>query len=231
MAQSKLSLLFDLDGTLVDTDRLHFQAYQILLAEFDRSITMQTYKSKIMGASNEATMLELFPDLPVVRHRGLAERKEQLFRATIDELEPTPGALELIDWAKGRNIGMAVVTNAPRANAELLLQGLGLNTRLPIVVIGEELERGKPDPLPYTTGLARIGGHADHALAFEDSLSGVRSASAANIRTFGLSTALSPEALIGAGATEVIDDFKAPSLWRLLEAMAEGALSSELPTC
>ncbi len=220
MIKHNLSLLFDLDGTLVDTDQLHFQAYQVLLADFDRSITLQTYQSRIMGASNDAIMREFFPDLPVEQHRALADRKEQLFRAAVTELQPTAGLLALLDWAEEREVGMAVVTNAPRANAELMLHGLGLDKRLSTLVIGDELARGKPDPLPYITGLARIGGQADRALAFEDSLSGIRSASTAGIRTFGLRTALPPEALTGAGASHIIDNFSDPVLWRILAEMA-----------
>ncbi|MET3133642.1 HAD superfamily hydrolase (TIGR01509 family) [Oxalobacteraceae bacterium GrIS 1.11] len=171
MLNNSLSLLFDLDGTLVDTDALHLQAYQVLMADFQREMTLANYQSRIMGAPNDAIMRELFPDLPVQRHRELAERKEQLFRGAIAELTPTPGLLDLLDWADERGVGMAVVTNAPRANAELMLQGLKLSARLPVLVIGEELARGKPDPLPYLTGLERIGGRAERALAFEDSLS------------------------------------------------------------
>ncbi|KMN84072.1 HAD hydrolase-like protein, partial [Chromobacterium violaceum] len=63
MSQADFSLLFDLDGTLVDTDILHFGAYQTLLADHKRSITMQIYKERIMGAPNDAIMRELFPDL------------------------------------------------------------------------------------------------------------------------------------------------------------------------
>jgi beta-phosphoglucomutase len=111
-----------------------------------------------------------------------------------------------------------VVTNAPRANAELMLTGLGLATRFPVLVIGDELAHGKPHPLPYLTGLERLGAAPERALAFEDSLSGIRAAAAAGIHTFGIRTALSDAALLGAGAAAVIDDFTDAALWALLEA-------------
>ncbi|WP_206858873.1 HAD family hydrolase [Lysobacter changpingensis] len=215
-------LLFDLDGTLVNTDELHFAAFQTLLADFDRTLTMETYRSRIMGASNEAIMRELFPDQPIEAHARLADRKEALFRSAVTTLEPTRGAIELLDWARRHDVRVGVVTNAPRANAELMLGGIGVLDRIDALVIGEELARGKPDPLPYLTGLERLGGTARCALAFEDSLSGIRSARAAGIRTFGLRGALSDDALCDAGADEVIDDFLSPVLLRTLARIESG---------
>lgn len=215
------TLLFDLDGTLVNTDELHFAAFQTLLADFGRSLTMETYRSRIMGASNEAIMHELFPDAPD-RHQHLADRKEALFRSAVTTLEPTRGVIEVLDWARAHDVRVGVVTNAPRPNADLMLRGLGIVDRIDALVIGEELARGKPDPLPYLTGLQRLRGDAARAIAFEDSLSGIRSASAAGIHTFGLRGALSEDALRDAGANDVIDDFTSPVLWRLLEQVESG---------
>ena len=220
---TRFALLFDLDGTLVDTDAHHFHAYQQLLADFGRSVTLDTYRSRIMGAPNDAIMRELFPDLPVMRHRELAARKEALFRAALTRVEPKAGALDLFDWAHRHDVPTAVVTNAPRANAELMLRGLDLNDRIDVLVIGEELPRGKPDPLPYLTALRRLGGRADRAMAFEDSISGICSASTAGIHTFGMRSGLPDEALRAAGAAHVIDDFTAASVWQRLDATCGGA--------
>ncbi|HVT51362.1 MAG TPA: HAD-IA family hydrolase [Dongiaceae bacterium] len=213
------ALLFDLDGTLCDTDRLHFGAYCTLLKDFGRSITLEHYKARIMGAHNDVIMREMFPDLDVARHRALADRKEALFRDAIVTLEPTPGVSALLDWADAKGVGVAVVTNAPRANAEMMLKGLGLDRRIGTVVLGEELPRAKPDPLPYATALERLGAGADHALAFEDSLPGIRSASGAGVATYGIRTGHPDDALLGAGAIGAIDDFTDRGLWQRLAAM------------
>jgi beta-phosphoglucomutase len=171
-----------------------------------------------MGQTNDTIMREMFPDLPD-RHDALADRKEELFRAQVAALTPTQGVRKLLDWADANRIAYAVVTNAPRANAELMLKGLKLDRRIPTVVLGGELERGKPDPLPYQTGLERLGATAERALAFEDSLPGIRSASGAGIPTFGLRTGHPDAALLEAGAVAAIDDFTDAGLWRRLEAL------------
>jgi beta-phosphoglucomutase len=201
------TLLFDLDGTLTDTDKLHFEAYRRLLQPFGKAVTMADYKGRIMGATNAAIMEWLFPDLDRARHEALADEKERLFRSQLDRMAPLPGLMALLDWASERRIKMAVVTNAPRANAETMLKGLGLTTRFPVLVIGDELDRGKPDPLPYLTGLSRLGSVRERALAFEDSRSGVQAASTAGIETIGLRTGLDDATLRAAGAAATIDDF------------------------
>jgi beta-phosphoglucomutase len=213
------ALLFDLDGTLCDTDRLHFGAYCTLLKDFGRSITLEHYKARIMGAPNDAIMSEMFPDLDVARHRELADRKEALFRDAITTLEPTQGLAALLDWAKAKSLPIAVVTNAPRANAEMMLKGLGLDRRIDTLVLGEELERAKPDPLPYATALRLFGAAPERALAFEDSLPGIRSASGAGVATYGIRTGHADEVLLAAGAVGAIDDFTDRALWQRLETM------------
>jgi len=222
------TLLFDLDGTLVNTDELHFRAFQAVLADFGRSLTMDTYRERIMGGSNEAIMRELFPHEPAEVKQQLADRKEALFRSAVTTLAPTRGVIELLDWAQRHDIRVGVVTNAPRPNADLMLGGIGIAGRIDALVIGDELARGKPDPLPYLTGLDRLGGDATRAIAFEDSLSGIRSASRAGIYTLGLRGVLADEAMREAGANGVIDDFTSPALWRMLSRVEAGeALSPD----
>jgi len=219
IARNAGALLFDLDGTLCDTDQLHFGAYCTLLKDFGRSITLEHYKARIMGAPNDAIMREMFPDLDVSRHRELADRKEGLFRDAISTLEPTHGLAALLDWALTKGVPVAVVTNAPRANAEMMLKGLDLDRRIDTLVLGDELERAKPDPLPYATALARFGAQPERALAFEDSLPGIRSASGAGVATYGIRTGHPDAVLLGAGAVGAIDDFTDRALWQRLEAM------------
>jgi beta-phosphoglucomutase-like phosphatase (HAD superfamily) len=216
-----LALLFDLDGTMVDTDHLHIAAWNAVLARDGREIDAAFYRRFIMGFDNDSVTTALFPEHPPSLRAALTDAKETAFRGTVGALEPTAGLAELLVWADSMMLPMAVVTNAPRDNALLLLRGLGWADRFPILVIGDELARGKPDPLPYVTALRRLGADASHALAFEDSLSGVRAAVAAGVETIGLMTALSEAALRGAGAAAVVRDFTNLELLELLQRRAK----------
>ncbi|HEX3761401.1 MAG TPA: HAD-IA family hydrolase, partial [Kofleriaceae bacterium] len=220
------TLLFDLDGTLLDTDPLHFQAYLGLLEEHARpAIDFALYRTRIMGFGHAEIFAMLFPDRDPSSHAELAEHKEARFRALLRDtaVDPRPGLVELLDWADARGIRCGVVTNAPRENAMLMLDALRLAERFEAAVFGEELSHPKPHPMPYLTGLAKLGGHADRALAFEDSLSGVRSASGAQIYTVGVQSSLSAEALREAGASHTIDDFRDDLLWSELRRRTDEA--------
>ena len=214
------ALLFDLDGTLADTDKLHLLAMQQLLQEDGRTLTEAEFDAHISGRANADLCRYLFPDRPLSEHRAFADRKEARFRALSPTLQPTAGLLELLEYAQNNAIGMAVVTNAPRANAEHMLSALGLAGRFEHVLVAEELARAKPDPLPYLTGLERLGARAQNALAFEDSLPGVKAASGAGILTVGLSTSQRPESLLEAGAQLVVADFADARLWEVIGGMS-----------
>jgi len=95
---------------------------------------------------------------------------------------------------------------------------LGLAKRFDALVIGVELARGKPDPLPYATALSILGSTAAQALAFEDSRAGIASAVGAGIETVGITTGLDAAALRAAGASIAVADFTDPQLSTLLAA-------------
>ncbi len=117
------TLLFDLDGTLTDTDQLHFEAYRRLLVPYGKAVTMADYKGRIMGATNASIMEWLFPISAARATRRWRTRRSACSAASSTAMAPLPGLVALLDWAQARAIKMAVVTNAPRANAETMLKG------------------------------------------------------------------------------------------------------------
>lgn len=214
------ALLFDLDGTLTDTDTLHLQAFRQLLGDYDgRELTQTQFEAQISGRANGELFGELFPLASAAECHALAARKEALFRQLAPTLQPMPGLLRLMDHARAWDIGMCVVTNAPRLNAEHMLDALGITERFDDVVVADELARPKPDPLPYLTGLQRLQARAAEALAFEDSLPGVKAAHDAGIYTVGIATTQPAQRLLEAGAQLVVEDFNDPTLWALIESM------------
>lgn len=219
------ALLFDLDGTLTDTDQLHLLALQQLLLEEDgRVFSKEEFEAHVSGQANANMCRYLFPERSLAEHEAFADRKEVRFRQLSPQLTPMPGLLRLLDFAREQAIGVCVVTNAPRANAEHMLQVLGLRSRFETVLVAEELPRAKPDPLPYLTGLERLGAGADTGIAFEDSIPGLSAAVKAGIFTVGLATSQSRDTLLGAGAHLVVDDFNDPQLWAVIERMSATTL-------
>lgn len=212
----KTALLFDLDGTLVDTDALHLTAFQSVLAAHGVALTKAQYVEKIMGSSNALIGAAFLPHLSPADRDAVLATKEAAFRRMLGELKPVAGVTALLDYADSQGLPCAVVTNAPRANATVVLEALGLVARLPIRIIGGELARPKPDPLPYLTGLEKTGAEAAHSIAFEDSLSGLSAAHGAGLTVVGMTTTLDEATLRRAGATFAAADFTDPRIGELI---------------
>lgn len=215
------ALLFDLDGTLLDSDVLHYQIFAELLAERGKALTPDDYKARIMGRPNASLVEEFFPG----EDHSVLDRKEAIFRERLGtSAQPIAGIGALLDWAASERIGCAVVTNAPRLNAEAMLAAIGLETRFPVLVIGEECVRAKPDPAPYQAAMAALGVTPSVSIAFEDSRSGLRAARDSGARVVGMTTGLNSAALREAGAHVAITDFTDPvlqeELGRLLGRLA-----------
>ncbi len=211
------ALIFDMDGTLVHSDPVHLEAFAEVLKPEGVTINEEIYRSTIIGRTNEAIFASLLPHLPVERHEAYADEKEATFRRMAQDLMPLEGLLDLLAWAETRGIRIALVTNAPRLNADHMLEALGLAGRFEVEITIEEVERGKPDPLPYLTALERLGIKAEEAIAFEDSPSGMRAAKAAGLFSFGVLTGLSAEEMREIGADGAIMTFRDPALWEILE--------------
>jgi HAD superfamily hydrolase (TIGR01509 family) len=218
---SRAALLFDLDGTLVDSDAHHLASFRRAFARHGIELGPSEYAARIMGASNALIAEAFLSHLAPAEQAATIEAKEEDYRNSFNSVEPIAGAVALLDFADQHGLERAVVTNAPRANAEKVLAALGIGERLPIVIIGSELPRSKPDPLPYLAGLDRTGAEASRSVAFEDSLSGVRAASAAGLAVVGLTTTLSADVLIGAGATMAASDFTDPRITALVLARCD----------
>lgn len=202
------ALLFDMDGTLANTDPFHYQAWWELLKAQGVEINETIYKTRMTGKLNPAIIRDLLPEFSEAEGIAFADRKEAYFRElAYQHLKPLPGLLDIIDWAADQALQQAVVTNAPPANAQFMLEVLNLQQRFDYRVISEELGIGKPHPAPYQAALDHFGIAAGQAIAFEDSPAGIRSAVGAGILTIGIATTQTPATLYELGAKLVVEDF------------------------
>jgi HAD superfamily hydrolase (TIGR01509 family) len=214
------ALLFDIDGTLADTDVLHLEAFNLVLGPRGHVFDHSRFTKELQGFSTASISERFLGDEPPNRQLAIMEEKEEAFRnLVLGRIAPTPGLMALLSLADRANIPMVAVTNAPRLNAEMLLSGLGIMHRFKAVVIGDELQHGKPHPMPYLEGLRAVNAAPDAAVAFEDSRSGVKSASTAGIATAGIRTSLSHADLMEAGAVLTARDFADPELMKLISTV------------
>ena len=213
------ALLFDIGGTLADTDALRLEAFNLVLGSRGHVFDHGRLTRELQGFSAASICERFLANEPPNRQVAIIEEKETAFRNLVSgKIKPTPGLLALLARADQAHVPMVAVTNAPRLNAEMLLSGLGVMHRFKAVVIGEELPHGKPHPMPYLEGLRGVNAAANLSLAFEDSRSGIKSASAAGIATVGIRTSLSHADMVEAGALMTAKTFDDPEVIKLVAA-------------
>ncbi len=211
------ALLFDLDGTLTESDSLHEAAYIEVMAAHGLDLDEATYRSRMSGRPNVDIVTEFLPYLSSAEALAVIDAKENRYRLLATRLEPLAGLDRILAWAARRRLGLALVTNAPRESLAFTLGALALAETFAVQVSPEEVTRPKPDLEPYRLALERLGVEPDEGIAFEDSPSGVRSAVGAGLRVVGMTTGQDPERLREAGAAITIPDFADEALWRWLE--------------
>ena len=198
------AILFDLDGTLVNTDPLHYKAWQEILRDYRLNIDEAFYTRRISGRLNSVIIQDILPHLSLEEGQQLAEEKEARFRELAPELKPLAGVSDILAWTEECGLKRAVVTNAPRKNAHFMLKVLGLTDAFATLVLAEEAVAGKPDPAPYQLALSHLGIAPESAIAFEDSPSGIRS-----------------KHLCEVGAEMAVPDFTASPLWSWLLSLQQ----------
>ncbi|GAA0164732.1 phosphatase [Lithospermum erythrorhizon] len=216
-------VLFDIDGTLCDSDPIHHHAFQEMLQEIGFNggipISEEFYVENIAGKHNEDVATALFPD-DHARGVKFCEDKEAMFRRLAkDKVKALDGLYKLTEWIKDRGLRRAAVTNAPRANAEFMISELGLTDFFEAVIIGSECEHPKPSPDPYLKALEVLKLSKDHSIIFEDSPSGIKAGVAAGIPVIGISIRNPEQMLLQAKPAFLIKDYADPKLWAALEEL------------
>jgi beta-phosphoglucomutase-like phosphatase (HAD superfamily) len=212
-------LLFDIDGTLVESDPIHLKAFNLAFAPYGHQFDRESFGEQLQGLANEAIGARFLPGETKERQRQILTDKEALFRDLAAEgVEPVHGLFELLDWADQIGLPVVAVTNAPRANADMLIDSIGARHRFKGVIVGDELPHSKPHPMPYLEGLKLLGADAANCVAFEDSRTGIKSATSAGIATVGIATGLEPAQLVEAGATIAARDYEDAAVLDLIKA-------------
>lgn len=214
------AILFDLDGTLVNTDPIHYKAWQEILRNYSLEIDEAFYKRRISGRLNPAIVQDILPRMSLEEGQQLADEKEARFRELAPKLSSLAGLSDILAFSDEVGLKRAVVTNAPRPNVHFLLSILGLTDAFTTVVLAEDAAAGKPDPAPYQLALSQLGISPESAIAFEDSPSGIRSAVGAGIYTIGIASTHNPAHLCEVGAKMAVPDFTAKPLWEWLHSQS-----------
>lgn len=177
-------IIFDLDGTLVDTEPLYTEAAQAVVSRYgkvyDWSIKRHTVGGDPMaGARFVVDALSL----PISAEAYLEER-ETILRVLCRTAAPKPGAVRLVEQLRARGIPLAVGTSSPRELCILKLQTHAVFSAFECVVCSDDpgIRSGKPAPDIFLRAAQELGAAPEHCLVFEDTPKGVQAARAAGMR-------------------------------------------------
>jgi HAD superfamily hydrolase (TIGR01509 family) len=179
------AFLFDLDGTLVDSERTHWQAYRRILQQYGADVELDEYRRRFIAADGGAewasTRFQLPIDGPTLR-----ARKALVYRELIaGGVAPMPGATECIKSLHG-HWRLAVVTNSPREEATSLLTPLGVVPLLDALVTREQYASSKPAPDAYLAAAKALGCTPAACVAVEDTPRGIGAARAAGLHAIAV---------------------------------------------
>ena len=203
--------LFDLDGTLVDNMRVHAEAWVEVSRRLGCERPLDFFATVTAGKKGiEILRMLLGPERPDAELERFHEEKEVLYRKRFaPHLALVPGAMKLLERLAAARIPCGLATLAPKANRDLVLDGLGLRVFFKSIIGAEQAPRGKPHPDIYLASARALNVEPARCVVFEDAIAGVQSAVAAGIPTVALTTAAGTEALREAGASWVVPDFLA----------------------
>jgi len=192
------AVIFDLDGTLVETEPLHFEAFNEVLRSDGIEIGFDDYTARLIGLNDRdcfATVLrENRKDASDQHVAELIGRKTVVYQATIDQREVLyPGAEKFVRDSANR-FPLMIVTGTLRAEAEAILRHAGLRDLFLDIIAAEDVERGKPEPDGFIAALGRIGYLlrqrdpvlADECLVVEDTQAGIEAAHRAGMKVLAL---------------------------------------------
>ena len=181
------ALLFDLDGTLIDTMPLHYRAYAVVLARRGLALQEASFQAAIGGPAAEA--IPRFLASVGVENASPADiqaiHREK--KATFDRLltQSSPARLpaaDLLDRARG-NKKIALVSSGNRQGVTAILASVGWESVFDVIISGDDVARGKPDPEGYRTAAAVLNVPPSECLVLEDSDAGLMSGKAAGMAT------------------------------------------------
>ena len=183
-ANNDIACLFDLDGVLVDSERIYTKIWEAIEKQWPTGI--ENFAYKIKGTTLEDILERHFPE----------DAREDITKELL-RLEgmmiygPMPGAIEFIDALKAKGIPVALVTSSNGLKMNHLWHDMpGFKEKFDVIITGDEVSNSKPDPEGYLAAAKALGVDPKRCAVFEDSLQGVKAGNAAGAFVIGVAGTL-----------------------------------------
>lgn len=199
-ALAPFGAIFDWDGVVIDSGRLHARSWQLLADELGRTLTPDSF-IRGFGMKSDRIVEEIHG---WAKERSeiarLANRKEALYRELVadGQIAPLPGVVEWLHRLNEAAVPCAVASSTARQNIDAVLRRIGLEEAFREIISAQDVVNGKPDPEVFLKAADRLGIAPARSVVFEDAHVGIEAAHAAGMKVVAVATTHPREELLAA---------------------------------
>ena len=204
----KKGIIFDMDGTIVDSLPYHYKAWKI----FFRENKIENFSEKLKeykGGGTLDLMTAVYGDKYSRNElKIMTDDKEIIFRQIYkNNVEPIKGFMKMFEFIKSKKILVGLASNAIRKNVKMILNELKIYEEFDSIICGDEVKKGKPNPEMFDETVNRFKLKKKECLIFEDSVEGVSAAVNSKVDVIGITSSTSREVLKDRGCKLTMDDY------------------------
>jgi HAD superfamily hydrolase (TIGR01509 family) len=201
-------IIFDMDGTIVDSLPYHYEAWKIFFNE-NKVENFSEKLNEYKGGGTLDLMRTVYGNQYSKKElKKMSEDKEKIFRKIYKgEIKQILGFKNFLDELKSKDIMVGLASNAIRKNVSMIINELEIYDHFDSIICGDEVINGKPNPEMFNETIDRFNINKDECLIFEDSLEGVLAAKNSGIKVIGITSSSSNKALTDAGCVMSISDY------------------------
>jgi beta-phosphoglucomutase len=183
------AVLWDMDGTLIDSEEFHWISWRETMAKEGIVITREKFLASF-GQRNDSILYQWIGRAATPeRVERVADAKEERYRDLIrtNGMSALPGVAKWLQRLHEQGWLQAIASSAPRPNIDVVLNALGAAHFFQGIVSAEDVHRGKPDPEVYLAAASRVGASPHRCIVVEDAVAGIEGARNAGMRSIGVS--------------------------------------------
>lgn len=181
--------LFDLDGTIVDSDNLHFSSWNQSLKQFNVNLKYDDYIHNLAGfpsSLNAEHLIEKYSLLISIEELSLLKDENTKYNLEKGEIKFMPEAIETLDYFSNQNIPLFLVTGSPRNEVDIILGKNNLNKFFEFAITRTDVTNSKPSPESYLKAVKKSNINPVNIIVFEDTKNGVTAAKSAGLTCFAI---------------------------------------------
>ena len=211
------AVIFDLDGTLIDNNSYHIEAWKIFYNKIGKPFSKEEYTKNINGRINSDIFNYIFDTILSSEEIDLySTEKEALYRELYEpHIKPINGLIDFLEELENEKIPKAIATSGLTPNINFMFEHVPIKKYYADVIDASQISKGKPHPEIFLKAAAAVKANPENCVAFEDSVAGIRSAKAAGMKVIGLTTTHIAEDIKEADL--IIKDYTEISLAKLRE--------------